>query len=53
MTYFLFLHFSQKENIIVFTNGTLRAGSDVTNKQKRWPDARRILTVNGSYIPGQ
>ncbi len=43
----------QKETTVVFTNGTLRAATDVTNKQKRWPDARGIATVNGGYIPGQ
>ncbi|CAF4812437.1 unnamed protein product, partial [Rotaria sp. Silwood1] len=42
-----------KETIVVFTNGTLRAAADVTNKQKRWPDARGIVTINGTYIPGQ
>ncbi|CAF0845464.1 unnamed protein product [Rotaria sordida] len=42
-----------KEVTVVFTNGTLRAATDVTNKQKRWPDARGILTVNGTYILGQ
>ncbi|CAF0951914.1 unnamed protein product [Adineta steineri] len=41
-----------KDTTVVFTNGTLRAPADVTNKQKRWPDARRVLTVNGTYIPG-
>ncbi|CAF2607832.1 unnamed protein product [Rotaria sp. Silwood2] len=42
-----------KETTVVFTNGTLRAATDVTNKQKRWPDARGIVTLNGTYIPGQ
>lgn len=51
--YFLFLFCSQKETTVVFTNGTLRAAADATNKQKRWPDARGIATVNGIYIPGQ
>ncbi|CAF4058453.1 unnamed protein product, partial [Rotaria magnacalcarata] len=42
-----------KETTVVFTNGTLRAAADATNKQKRWPDARGIVTLNGSYMPGQ
>ncbi|CAF5216862.1 unnamed protein product, partial [Rotaria magnacalcarata] len=41
-----------KETTVVFTNGTLRAAADATNKQKRWPDARGIVTLNGSYMPG-
>ncbi|UJR26687.1 hypothetical protein I4U23_008003 [Adineta vaga] len=41
-----------KDTMLVFTNGTVRAPADTTNKQKRWPDARRILTTNGNYIPG-
>ncbi|CAF0731760.1 unnamed protein product [Adineta ricciae] len=41
-----------KDTTLVFTNGTIRAPTDVTNKQKRWPDARRILASNANYIPG-
>ncbi|CAF0848612.1 unnamed protein product [Didymodactylos carnosus] len=43
----------EKETNVVFTNGNLKNPNDITNKQKRWPDARGIATANGIYIPGR
>ncbi|CAF4294627.1 unnamed protein product [Rotaria socialis] len=36
-----------KETTVVFTNGTLRAAADATNKQKRWPDAQSFDDEQG------
>jgi len=43
----------ERENSVVFTNGALRTPTEVPNKQKRWPDARGIITTNGTFIPGR